>query len=270
MARAMRSTLSHLVERLEGGILSGANVIPWSCPVPCFGNPSSSSVATLGLNPSNREFVDGAGNELDGDLRRFHTLGSLGLSRWSDATARHLQLIVDSCRTYFSRNPYDGWFRKLDYLINGTDASYYNNLSNACHLDLIPYATSCKWTELIPKQRSLLVSVSGDTLGLLLRDSKIHVLILNGNSVVEHFQDLAGIQLEKRVMPQWTLPRRQQSGVAGVAYEGVVHEVSGIKLRRDLLVLGYNHNIQSSFGVTVQVRDAIRRWITRATAKVHL
>jgi hypothetical protein len=78
------------------------------------------------------------------------------------------------------------------------------------------------------------------------------------------------VQLEKRVMPQWALPRRQQSDVAGVAYKGVVSEVSGVRLDRDLLVLGFNHNIQSSFGVTTQVRDAIRRWITRAAATVHL
>jgi hypothetical protein len=227
-------------------------------------------VATLGLNPSNREFVDGAGKELDGALRRFHTLKSLGLSRWSDATARHLQLIVESCRAYFSRNPYDGWFRKLDYLIAGTRASYYDHSVTACHLDLIPYATSCKWTELTPKQRSLLISVSGDTLGLLLRDSQIRLLILNGNSVVEQFQSMAGINLEKRVMHDWGLPRRSQSDVAGIAYKGIVREVSGIRLNRDLLVLGFNHNIQSSFGVTTQVTDAIRRWISRAAATVHL
>lgn len=266
----MNSTLSHLIERLEGTALSGANVIPWSCPVPSFGDPALSIVGTLGLNPSNREFVDGAGNELDGALRRFHTLKSLGLSRWSDATARHLQLIVELCRAYFSRNPYDGWFRKLDYLITGTKASYYDHSLRACHLDLIPYATSCKWTELTPKQRSLLVSVSGDTLGMLLRDSNIRLLVLNGNSVVEQFQNMAGISFEKRVMDRWALPRRLQSDVAGIAYKGVVREVSGIQLKRDLLVLGFNHNIQSSFGVTSQVRDAIRRWITRAAAMVHL
>ena len=266
----MNSTLWHLIRRFEGSALSGANVIPWSCPVPSFGDPALSVVGTLGLNPSNREFVDGTGNELDGALRRFHTLRSLGLSQWSDATARHLQLIIDSCCKYFSRNPYDGWFRKLDHLISGTKASYYHPSLAACHLDLIPYATSCKWTELTPKQRSLLVSVSGDTLGPILRDFKIRLLILNGNSVVDQFQSMAGIRLERRVMQQWALPRRLQSDVTGIAYKGVVREVSGMQLHRDVLVLGFNHNIQSSFGVTTQVRDAIKRWITRAAAAVHL
>jgi hypothetical protein len=69
-------------------------------------------------------------------------------------------------------------------------------------------------------------------------------------------------------MQQRALPRRLQSDVAGVAYKGIVHQVSGVRLYRGLTVLGFNHNIQSSFSVTTQVRDAIRRWITRASATV--
>src|SRR6266404_1443749 len=99
----MNTTLSTLVKRLSEPTLSGANVIPWSCPVPSFGDLSGSRLATLGINPSNREFVDSSGNELDGPSRRLHTLKSLGLSRWSDANSGHVQSIVDSCRTYFSR-----------------------------------------------------------------------------------------------------------------------------------------------------------------------
>ena len=57
------------------------DMIPWSCPVPAFGDLLNSFVATLGLNPSNREFVDEEGNELEGAARRLHTLRSLSLSR---------------------------------------------------------------------------------------------------------------------------------------------------------------------------------------------
>jgi len=257
----MDSVLADLVSRFDA--LSGTKVIPWGCPIPSFGDLSKSKVATLGLNPSNREFVDRAGNELDGPFRRFHTLKSLGLPRWSEATAGHLQLIVESCRAYFSRNPYDGWFKKLDYIISGAKASYYNDSAKACHLDLIPYATACKWTDLSRVQRSSLLTEAGDTLGLLLRDSPVGILILNGSSVVEHFQSIASVRMEKRPMLEWSLPRQSDTGVAGFAYKGSVRSLSGVKLRRDILVLGFNHNIQSSFGVTTRVKDAIRRWITR-------
>jgi hypothetical protein len=259
----MNITLSKLVERLGDRSLSETNVIPWSSPVPSFGDVSRSRVATLGLNPSNREFVDALGNELEGSLRRFHTLQSLRLTRWSDVSARQLRLILDSCRAYFFTNPYRTWFGRLDHLISGTKASFYDRSATACHLDLIPYATSCKWIELTSCQRSLLFAMGGDTLGSLLRDSPIRVLILNGKSVVEHFQRINSIHLEKETMEEWSLPRRGASPVPGVAYSGVVRVLSGVSLQRDVLVLGFNHNIQSSFGVTTRVIESIRRWIAR-------
>jgi hypothetical protein len=264
LTNRMDAMLSILVKCLDHASLSGTSVIPWSCPVPSFGDLSRSKVATLGLNPSNREFVDGSGNELDGPSRRFHTLNSLGLSRWSDANVQHLQLIMDSCCAYFHRNPYDGWFKKLDQIISGTNASYYNSSATACHLDLIPYATACKWTALTRRERTSLLTAAGDTLGLLLRDSPVRTLILNGNSVVEQFQEIAGVQLEKQPMRDWSLPRRSECGVLGVAFKGSVRILSGVHLEREVLVLGFNHNIQSSFGVTTKVISAIQRWIARS------
>lgn len=257
----MHAALSTLVERLAEPVIAKTGVIRWSCPVPAFGDLLKSKVATLGLNPSNREFVDGSGLELDGTYRRFHTLKSLSIDCWSKATELHLQLIADSCRTYFSRNPYDTWFRKLDYIISGTKTSFYDTSSTACHLDLIPYATACKWTELSYQQRSSLLTLTSDTLGNLLRDSPVRLLVLNGNSVVSHFQEITGVELEKKSMPEWSLPRRADN-VKGFAYKGTVRNISGIALQNEILVLGFNHNIQSSFGVTKAVTAAIKQWVT--------
>jgi hypothetical protein len=223
-------------------------------------------VATLGLNPSNKEFVDDDGKELDGPFRRFHTLTSLGLSTWSDAQSRHLSLIGESCRRYFATNPYDTWFKRLDKVIAGLDVSYYSTLFCACHLDLVPYATAEKWTDLTRQQRLKLLVSAGDTLGILLRESPVEVLILNGNSVVEHFQKVASIQLQRTIMPDWTLRRDAGHGVAGIGYSGIVRVVGGTRLRREVQVLGFNHNIQSSFGVTTQVTEAIRHWIADTVA----
>jgi len=258
----IHSTLAALVERLNDPVLIKADVIKWGCPVPSFGDLSRSKTATLGLNPSNKEFVDNFGNELDGSHRRLHTLKSLGLTRWSEVEDRHLDLINESCRAYFSRNPYGTWFKKLDYLISGTTTSYYDSSETACHLDLIPYATSCKWTELSKLQRSSLLTASADTLAQLLKNSPVKTLILNGKSVVNHFQGIADIHLEQEIRLDWNLPRKSQSGVCGIAYKGLVSSISGVNLDREILVLGFNHNIQSSFGVTKQVTEAIKCWIT--------
>ncbi len=259
----MHAALTTLLNRMDSPEMSVTDVIPWGCPVPSFGDLSISEVATLGLNPSNREFVDEVGNELQKAARRFHTLNSLGLESWSDTDARHMRLILTSCRFYFEGNPYDKWFRVLDQVVAGTNASYYDGSHKACHLDLIPYATTRKWTELTTLQRSLLIAVASDTLGLLLRDSPVKILILNGKSVIDQFQDVAGIEMEKQEMPGWALPRTSGADLAGFAYKGMTETLSGIELGRELLVLGFNHNLQGSFGVTMKVIHAIREWIAR-------
>jgi hypothetical protein len=262
-------TLRKLIDRFDDPLFAKADIIPWSCPVPSFGDLSSAVVATLGLNPSKREFLDNNGAELDGKSRRLHTLRSLGISRWSQVTTHHVQLIDTCCREYFKQNPYDGWFRALDNLISGTNASYYCESATACHLDLIPYATVCKWTELSPRQRSDLLGLAGDTLGLLLRDARVRVLILNGQSVVSNLERLAKVKFKQSVMPDWTLPRNG-GGVVGVAYTGEVHQIADIRLKRPVQALGFNHNIQSSFGVTSQVKASIRHWITSSVKGARL
>lgn len=264
----MFSALATLLNRLNGSTLRHADVIKWGAPVPSFGNLERCTVATLGINPSNREFVDESGIELEGASRRFHTLTSLGLSAWTDADTRHLRIIKESCFEYFQGNPYDTWFRRLDQIISGTGASYYSTKTSACHLDLIPYATASKWTDLSSIQRALLMNVAGDTLALLLRESPVRVLILNGHSVVKHFQEIAGVELTCRQKPGWALPRNTQTAVAGKAYSGIVDTISGIPLRQELLVLGYNHNIQSSFGVTKIVIKSISNWVASSSKAI--
>jgi len=84
---------------------------------------------------------------------------------------------------------------------------------------------------------------------------------------VEHFERVASINLQRATIRGWTLKRDVGPGVAGIAYTGVVRAVGGTRLRRDIHVLGFNHNIQSSFGVTTQVTEAIRDWIADAAAE---
>ena len=255
----MAKLLAPLVQRFADASFFEANVIPWSCPVPVFGNLATSDVATVGLNPSNREFVDGLGNELNGYARRFETLNSLGLAHWADAGNMHLRKIWCACQNYFFTNPYDGWFKKLDHVISDTRASYYSG--NAAHLDLIPYATACKWSTLSHRQREMLLRASGNTIALMLRQSRIRVLVLNGTSVISLFEKLAGTTLERKPMRSWSLRQGKHSAVAGYAFVGQARSLGRVTLARPVLVLGYNHNIQSSFGVTREVTTEIRRWI---------
>jgi hypothetical protein len=260
----VEALFEQLLGRLCSGALDGTDIIPWSCPVPLFGDLKRARLATLGLNPSNREFVDEAGEELDGSYRRFHTLNSLGLQRWSEAKPAHLAMIAQSCRDYFRRNPYEGWFGRLDRIIAGAGVSYYDAASCAVHLDLVPFATACKWTELRSNARRQLESEAAATLGAMLRRSRVRVLVLNGQSVVDRFEAVAETKLNKQSMRAWSLPRRSGDHVTGYSYEGMVSRIGGIPLPVPLTVLGYNHNIQSSFGVTNRVQASIADWVGRS------
>ncbi len=261
------SSLATLVSRMEESAARDAQVIPWGCPVPTFGDVTRAKVASLGLNPSSREFVDEQGQELLGSNRRFHTLRSLELESWAAAESRHLKYILEACLHYFTGNPYDRWFRRLDFVISGTGSSFYDRQRPACHLDVIPYATARKWTDLSTRQRGQLLDLSRDALGLLLRHASVEVLVLNGQSVVTLFQTATGMTLGKREMPAWSLPRRSGAGVTGVAYAGLVDTICGYRLPEPIRVLGFNHNLQSSYGVTTRVVDAIRSWITSAACQ---
>lgn len=266
----MKESLSTLLKQFCDKELEDANVIPWASPVPVFGNIKSSKIGTLGLNPSNREFVDTKGEELSGFERRFHTLNSLGLKSWKNAKKSHLEKIMLTYEQYFKGNPYSQWFQELDVIINSLGSSYYgNNRIDACHLDLIPFATSCKWTELSESQRKYLLDVSENAFARILKGSSVTLLVLNGKSVIRHLEEHSDVQFETKEMPEWILKRKDSDGVKGFSYQGYVTKIGDIQLERDILVIGFNHNLQSSFGVTKKVKSSIREWVG-TTAKEHI
>jgi len=261
----MNKIILDLIHRIESNALLGTNIISWGAPVPVFGDISQSKVATLGLNPSNLEFTDNNGNELVGEDRRFHTLSSLKLNSWKFTNQEHIKLIIDSYKYYFFTNPYDRWFKSLDVILKELDVSYYNHDKHACHLDLVPYATATKWGKLSAGQQKQLVSSTCDGLASLLYESPIRVLILNGASVVNNFSLISSIDFKVDEMPSWTLCRDSKRKVKGYSYKGKLSQLLGHKFSHEILVLGFNHNIQSSFGVTNHVKHSIARWIKSQT-----
>lgn len=257
----MYGAMTALLQVLETHQATDLEVIGWGCPVPFFGHLESARIATVGINPSNREFVDTDGNELAGLHRRLPTLGSLGLPSWSQADFVALRSILFACRDYFERNPYDGWFGSLQRIIEPTGHSYYAPRSDACHLDVVPWATTGKWGGLPSSVRRQLRERAAEALADIVASSPLKMLVLNGQEVVRQFEALAGQQLEVQRFPAWDLPRRSGRAVPGMAYCGRISSIAGIPLDRELLVTGYNHNVQSSFGVTAAVREGISGWI---------
>ncbi|MGZ0704784.1 hypothetical protein [Pseudomonas piscis] len=260
--------LKKMISLISDKLLHELDVISWATPVPYFGDPCKATIATVGLNPSDREFVSSDGVELTESARRFYTLASLNLTNWSELTSVQLESIHTSCTEYFSRNPYDAWFKPLDLLLKGTNDSFYSSLFHACHLDLIPYATSVKWGFLKPWQRESLLAISASFLGLVLKYSPIKMLVLNGKSVVENFELATGASFQREPMEAWRLPRKNGNHIGGFSYEGKISRMADIDLGRDVYVLGYNHNIQSSYGVTSSVRTSIQEWISKKAKEI--
>lgn len=259
----MNHLVNLMLERLDS--CGHEEVLSWAAPVPCFGNLGAASVATLGINPSNREFVDENGDELTDSARRFHTLNSLKIERWMDAGDAEIEQIIESCSEYFFRNPYGNWFNRLNPIVAATGSSYYDRMFPACHIDLLPFATGAKWGSLAATRRKSILNGNSDLLRELIQASNLDLIILNGQSVVAEFVTATGIELEANEMPTWSLPRASGDHVMGTAYHGMCDELHGESLSRPLKVLGFNHNIQSSFGVTGAVVRNIARWVQEET-----
>lgn len=264
----MISAVARLVDELDLAT-SDTDIVPWAGPVPFFGRLGEAEVATVGINPSNREFVTSDGVELEESQRRLVTLRSLGLADWGEASGADVRTVAQGCAAYFDRNPYRQWFDVLERLLNESGYSYYRE-PRAAHIDLVAFATATKWGELPVATRQLLVAQGRRTLGELIRDSRVKVLILNGRSVVDAFMQSAEVPLVATNMPGWALPRAQSAGVAGVRYSGTIRSLGSVPFDRMVTILGFNHNLQSSFGVTRAVVDRIAQEVGEAVEQARL
>ena len=111
------------------------HIVEHSTPVVSFGNFKAARVATLGINPSKREFFE-KDVLLVGAGRRLATLKSLTAQRLSSLNKDQIDDVWADCSDYFNRNPYKRWFAPLDYILQeGLGQSYYGD-GLACHLDL--------------------------------------------------------------------------------------------------------------------------------------
>jgi hypothetical protein len=258
----MESIISELLNTLNSQDLIDSEIINWACPIPFFGDIKNSKIATLALNPSNLEFVDNHGIELSTSENRLPTLKTLGLDNWNGSDSVIKNNIFTGCSQYFENRPYNFWFKKLDYLISGAGYSYYFPDSNACHLDIVPFATKRKWNELDQSQRSLLLEKAGDFLGKIINNSQIHTIVANGMSVVTMLEEISNQKFDPENKPEWATSRGGGNKVMGKSFLGLISKIGNIPLNKNVRVLGFNHNIQSSFGITRKIQSEIRYWIT--------
>jgi hypothetical protein len=217
---------------------AGGAVVAGSTPVVAFGDVRKSKVATLGWNPSKREFLDGGGNELQGDERRLETLKSIGVNDLADAPGEFVNRVFQGCCNYFHRTPYGRWFNKLERLLKQVNASYYDG--SACHLDFVQWATDPVWGKLHEIEKTKLIDADLPFLTRQLSQEKFQLLLLNGTGIMEAYENYLGGKLTEVPLSD---PGRLKL-FAGTSAEG-------------LKVVGWNINLQTSRGVWNREIDQI-------------
>ena len=126
-----------------------------SVPILYFGDQpaykkSKVKIVTVGLNPSHKEFPVG-----DRFLRFREVEGIHSKAEW---TNRDVQSYLDALNGYYRNAPYS-WFSCFEPLLNGMNASYYDNRhpNKALHTDLCsPLATNITWSKLSEYQKNTL------------------------------------------------------------------------------------------------------------------
>jgi hypothetical protein len=233
----------YIVQRVRQPIPVNSGVVFGSTPVLSFGNAQCATVATLGLNPSVREFLDMNGEEWTDELRRLATCRSLGIKDLSLASEKTIRQVVEDCNDYFHRKPYKKWFDQLEVILKTVGASYYDD-SSACHLDLVQWATEPTWGHLKPPHiRTQLLGSDGPFLLQQLQNEQIKLLLVNGMAVIRRLRKLAPINFQ------------EQSPLSVRAYQPTKLFVGTLYDR--ILVVGWSTNLQSSFGVTNELRKEL-------------
>lgn len=222
-------------------------VVRGSTPVVSFGDATRARVATIGINPSRLEFVDGTGALMEGNAARFISLLALGCDGLREAPQGHIERVYAGCCTYFERNPYRRWFDLLEEPLQSLGASYYQG--SAAHLDLAQWATDPVWGKLPSADRLTLINDGRDFLRWQLAQPQLQLALVNGRTVLDAFARWSGLE--------WTV------ACEFPGLKGKVARVYGCVLPSGLRVLGWSTNLQSSFGVTKKFRQDLGATLAR-------
>jgi uracil-DNA glycosylase len=224
--------MSELRERLR--IESSESSVQASLPVLFFGDALTAQVATVGLNPSKREYLDPHGEILAGRSQRFATTTSLGAVSRAGLSDGQATEAIEVMRDYYDdgRPTYGSYFGHLTHFLSGIGTSYRER--SATHLDLVQESTDPVWSRLGPRERS----------GLLARDlpflvwqletlPHLQAVVCAGKTVSKELQARIHVDVEetgvmKRI--RWWL---------GVAHFGA----------RDLQIGGWNYPLDRPTGL---------------------
>ena len=208
--------LEYIKQRISHPRPTDACVVLQSTPVVSFGDASKAHVATLGLNPSRREF---------NPVARLATVGSSA------------EAVLEACNAYFSWKPYREWFDKLSPCIGGLGKSYSYYDGSACHLDFVQWATDPTWNGLNgPTKRRLIEKDAPFLKSQLCNNKNIKFLLVNGNGPWRQLCKWLPLENPQRI-----------GSIDGHSYHPM--QLYSACLFGRLSVLAWSTNLQSSPGV---------------------
>ena len=203
----------YVIERIRQTPPQGCSVVPGSTPVISFGDASKAHVATVGINPSCREFYD---NHIPSGVQ--------------DA-----QQVFADCNRYFHRNPYK-WFDKLSPVLGACGVSYYDD--SACSLDLVQWATDPVWGKLTKEQKEELLGPGTKFLKRQLRENQnIRLVLANGAGVIDHLREWLGFTFRQtKLVARFSV--RDAPLLTSIFTDGL----------REVPIIGWRVNLQSDHG----------------------
>ena len=171
--------------------------MPGTLPVLFFGDLFAAEVATVGLNPSDQEYLTKAGQMLAGPAQRFATLASLDAADRSALTDAQCEEAIESMRDYYDQGKpvYGSWFNALSRVVDGFGVSFRDR--TAAHLDLLQESTSPVWSKLPPGEREALLVQDLPFLGWEIRAFPLKAVICTAKTVGVHVRRQLGVQVEE-------------------------------------------------------------------------
>jgi hypothetical protein len=187
--------------------------------------------------------------------RRLATLCSLKIeeSSWrKNLSSDVITSLVAECDGYFERNPYR-WFNPLDQVLRQLGHTYCGPNASACHLDLSPWATSPVWGRLGKAEQEILVDNGRQLLEAQVGEGNIALILINGATVAKKIERAFGLSFEE-VSPRVIVPGKEtSSSISYSNWNGVT-------------VIAWSVNLQSSFGVTNELKQKLAEQVRELTS----
>jgi hypothetical protein len=173
------------------------HAVDGTLPVLFFGDLFKAEMATVGLNPSDQEYLSRDGALLRGRAQRFATLESLGARDRFSLTDDQCAEAVRWMRHYYDAGkPVYGWFAGLTRVVRGFGASFVDG--TAAHLDLVQDATSPVWSALPESAQAALLEQDLPFLEWQLRAFPLRAVICTGKTVGVHVRRLLGVKVAEQ------------------------------------------------------------------------